>query len=658
MLTIPNIITSVENKNSLVLDEHAKNGIFARNEKGQLKKHSGGFSVVFPYETTEGEKWAFRCWHGNVGISRKRYQTISEAIKNANLSFLCQFQYIDKGICVDGIIYPTTRMRWIDGLTIKNYICQNKESKDLLVGLANNFLEMCKTMHSKSLAHGDLQHGNILVDKNHKLFLVDYDSFYCPELKGEADTVTGLVDYQHPSRSKNKYTSEKIDYFSELIIYLSILAIAENPTLVDKYKVENADRLLFCKEDYTDLKASAIYKDISALSSKCKLLLDILEEYLNKTTLDELEPFDVLYAKRTTKPQIVSFECASKKAKVCVGQKILFKWETKDATQVFFNDKLVSGNFFEWTEKNVGINKYVLKASNGFAEDTRVLTLEAVRPASISLRTSSKVIHSNSKENVVISWDVKDAQKVFLDYGYISEEVSAQGKETFTPNETTTYTILAIGHDTTTTSTKSIEVVVAEEAQIMFDVNPKYAFRGTPVVLSWSVRHAKKVVLEGHGEQEFTGEKDICFDKDRAFTLTIRDAFGEKKKTVEITEIPLPQIKCISIPTPVYNINIKIKMPHVYIDAQRFKNKIQPKLSNSISNAKLSNNLLDRFREQLYKHVYDSLPQIKNLENVFGNVNHYQVPSLRLEFIDLFKHYYKKINSARKQVRKSVKVTK
>ena len=241
MPTIPSIRTSVENKDVLVLDYHAKNGTFERDARGRLIAYTGGFSVVFPYRTANGEKWAFRCWHSDIKNTKKRYETISDTIKKANLSFLCEFQYIDKGINVEGNIYPTTRMRWIDGITIKDYICQNRNSKGLLIALADNFLKMTQALHAQSLAHGDLQHGNILVDNNHQLYLVDYDSFYCPQLKGEADTVTGLADYQHPARISNKSVSEKLDYFSELIIYLSILAIAEDPSLVDKYKVADAD---------------------------------------------------------------------------------------------------------------------------------------------------------------------------------------------------------------------------------------------------------------------------------------------------------------------------------------------------------------------------------------------------------------------------------
>ena len=292
MPTIPSIRTSVENKNVLVLDEHAKNGTFRKDARGRLIAYSGGFSVVFPYEAPDGTMWAFRCWHSDINNTQKRYEIISDAIKKANLPFLGEFNYIKEGVNVEGKIYPTTRMRWINGITIKDYICKNKHSKELLNQLAENFLKMTQALHEKSLAHGDLQHGNILVDNNHQLFLVDYDSFYCPKLNGEEDTVTGLPDYQHPARINNKSVSEKLDYFSELIIYLSIRAIAEAPSLVDKYKVEDADRLLFSKEDYLDLKNSAIYADIIALGDDFKDLLSVLERYLKAKSIDLLEPFD------------------------------------------------------------------------------------------------------------------------------------------------------------------------------------------------------------------------------------------------------------------------------------------------------------------------------------------------------------------------------
>ncbi len=290
MPTIPDIRTSIENKNSLVLDSHAQQGVFLKDDKGRLNAYTGGFTVVFPYELNK-EKWALRCWHASMGNVRTRFEIISKVMQSSTASYLSEFMYINEGIVVDGHVYPITRMKWVDGVTLKNYICTNRESKTKLIRLAENFLKIVQDMHRQKFAHGDLQHGNIIVNDKCNLFLIDYDSFYCPELKGAADIIHGLLDYQHPSRRLNKLSTEKLDYFSELIIYLSILGIAEKPSLVDKYKVADSEHLLFTVEDFKNLKQSAIYKDLFNLSGTIDKLLSILVDYLNEINLNNLKPF-------------------------------------------------------------------------------------------------------------------------------------------------------------------------------------------------------------------------------------------------------------------------------------------------------------------------------------------------------------------------------
>lgn len=429
MPTIPNIRTSVENKDVLVLDSHAKNGTFERDARGRLIAYTGGFSVVFPYRTTSGEKWAFRCWHSDIKISKKRYETISDAIKKANLSFLCEFQYIDKGINVEGNIYPTTRMRWIDGMTIKDYICQNRNSKDLLIALADNFLKMTQALHSQALAHGDLQHGNILVDRNHQLYLVDYDSFYCPQLKGEADTVTGLADYQHPARISNKSVSEKLDYFSELIIYLSILAIAEAPSLVDKYKVADADRLLFSKEDFVDIKNAPIYKDIYSLGNEFSRMLAVLEDFLGHGSIDDLVPFEscLLYQK-------VSFTVSTTKA-VRNTQSIELVWDVPFDADIF----LRKGNdiAIQQCEKH-GTFTTTLSESTTFELSIKTFDGQVIKKGiAIAVFDECEIEFTADKYYVFptipvkLSWKVKNAKKVWLE----DEEIASSGTRIIEPKK-------------------------------------------------------------------------------------------------------------------------------------------------------------------------------------------------------------------------------
>ena len=54
-------------------------------------------------------------------------------------------------------------------------------------------------MQRAEFAHGDLQHGNVLVDQEGQLRLVDFDSVWIPQLQGQpAPTESGHPNYQPP----------------------------------------------------------------------------------------------------------------------------------------------------------------------------------------------------------------------------------------------------------------------------------------------------------------------------------------------------------------------------------------------------------------------------------------------------------------------------
>lgn len=437
MPTIPSIRTSIENKSVLVLDEHAKNGTFERDARNRLIAYTGGFSVVFPYKTSDGKKWAFRCWHSDVSNSKKRYETIAKAIRQAQLDFLCDFDYIEKGINVEGVIYPTTRMRWVEGITIKDYIYQNKDSKKTLKSLAENFLKMTHALHEQSLAHGDLQHGNILVDDSHNLHLVDYDSFYCPKLKGEPDTVTGLPDYQHPSRLGSKSVSEKLDYFSELIIYLSILAIAENPSLADKYKIKDADRLLFSKDDFKDITNSQVYNDIKSLGKDFVELLNILESYLEQNDINELAPFEIALQENK-----ISFRASATKA-VRNTQSINITWNVPFEAEVFFTN--VGKEEPQECQKSGNINTTLAETStfelNVKSKDgqhiKKQICVEVFDECEITFKADKYFVFP--KVPVILSWNVKHAKTVWLN----DEVVNCSGEKMVEPSKATSYIISA-----------------------------------------------------------------------------------------------------------------------------------------------------------------------------------------------------------------------
>lgn len=431
---MPNVLDIIQSVQvpQLIKDKYISRGTPVLDNYGRPIHYTGGFAIVFPF-MLNGEKWAFRCWSADIGNVEKRLHTLSSKLDKLQLPFFCDFAYEPIGIIINGEVYPTTRMQWVEGKGIKEYICEHRTEANILNKLAADFMEMCKTLHQHKIAHGDLQHGNIFVADDGAIYLIDYDSMYLPALQGEKDIIAGLPDYQHPKRKENKIASEKIDYFSELIIYLSIRAIAEEPSLVDKYQIEDADRLLFTKEDYGDIKHSQIYRDIFSLGEDFKDLLKILDGYLKESDINNLCPF---------------FE-------VLVANKVLF---TASAEKAIRNKHTVVLNWIVPFEAVVTLSSPQLnllktcnlegKYNTILEDDTDfVLSIETKDRQHIEKDVSIKVFDEciiDFKADkyyifpsipVVLSWKVTNGKSVMLD----SEPIAAEGKQVVMPRKATSY---------------------------------------------------------------------------------------------------------------------------------------------------------------------------------------------------------------------------
>ena len=432
MPTIPSIRTSVENKSVLILDEHAKNGTFRRDAKGRLIAYTGGFSVVFPYEASDGTKWAFRCWHSDIGDMHQRMQCLSEELRKKKLPYFCEFEYVERGIVVDGDIFPTTRMKWIEGENIKSYICSHRDKKTLKK-LADDFLKMCETLHANHIAHGDLQHENILVDTKGKLYLVDYDSVYLPAMGKQKDIIVGKPDYQHPQRKHNKWATERLDYFSELIIYLSIRAMAEDLSLIDKYNVENSECLLFKKEDFDDWGNAKIVDEIKSIGNEFEDLLNILTDYLNHKDINDLELFTkLLYAKNV--------EFTTSATKIVKGkQTVEISWNIQGSTKTILSTDQKCKRIIQ--ETPCGSYKTKLKETTTFFltivkgdySFQKSITVEVFEESKITFKADKLFVFPQVP--ILLSWKVKHAKHVWLG----DEEVRENDKKKVKQDKATTY---------------------------------------------------------------------------------------------------------------------------------------------------------------------------------------------------------------------------
>ena len=432
MPTIPSIRTSVENKDVLVLDEHSKRGTFLRDKRNRLISYSGGFTAVFPYLASNGEKWAFRCWHSDIGDVRQRMQTLSKELQKIDIPYFCDFEYVEQGLVVDGEIVPITRMKWVEGQNLKKYICSHRDKRKLSK-LAEDFMKMCETLHARHIAHGDLQHENIIVDEKGKLALVDYDSVYMPIMGEQDDIVIGKPDYQHPHRKNNKIATERLDYFSELVIYLSIRAMAEDLTLIDKYKVEDSESLLFTKEDFDDWKNAPIVNEIKTLGHEFQDLLDILANYILHQDINDLEPFaQILFAKNV--------EFVTEATKIVKDKQIVkISWNVKDSTKAIlstdsgYKERLKEASNFTYETKLKETTIFYLTIVKDSFTLQKSIMVQVFEESKITFKADKLFVFPQIP--ILLSWKVKHAKQVWLN----DEHVRLNDKKTVKQDKATTY---------------------------------------------------------------------------------------------------------------------------------------------------------------------------------------------------------------------------
>ena len=260
-------------------------------EKGvRLIKYSGGFCVVFPYQTA-GKKYAVRCWHAEVSDAKRRTQLIAEALKSANLPYFVGFEFYEDGIMTPLGLQPIVVMDWVEAQSLKKFLAEHIHESNVINEVAENFKKMVADLHTCHFSHGDLQHGNIMVRPDHSLVLVDYDSMYVPTLNGMADEIKGLIGYQHESRWKNEKVSEKADYFSELVIYLSLKALARHPSLWSELNMKDTETLVFSGEDIQSKGKSNIFSILKA-DTELTLLTNRLCDFMAKSSIEELTPLE------------------------------------------------------------------------------------------------------------------------------------------------------------------------------------------------------------------------------------------------------------------------------------------------------------------------------------------------------------------------------
>jgi hypothetical protein len=223
----------------------------------------GSSAVVFQ-ASVEGRPQALRCYIREDASSRDRYSALDAYLAGRNLSpYVSGTTWLDGAITVNRSPWPVLTMDWIDGRTLNEYVdfLVTGSNAAALTTLAGRWRELVALLQRSEFAHGDLQHGNVMVDQDGQLRLVDFDGVWIPQLAGQPPpTEYGHPNYQHPLHHN---WDRWLDTFSALVIYTSLVALSKDPGLW--LALYNSKNLLFAKTDFFPPFKTEAWKQLAAL---------------------------------------------------------------------------------------------------------------------------------------------------------------------------------------------------------------------------------------------------------------------------------------------------------------------------------------------------------------------------------------------------------
>lgn len=236
---------------------------------GLPRPHSGNFADVYQVQGSNGQSWAVKCFTREVHDLQSRYQAISGHLDQNQRPFMVDFHYLEQGIRIRGQWYPILKMRWVEGFRLNEFLAEQVDRPAVLERLTSLTVKLAHELREARMAHGDLQHGNILLVPGSKtgslaLRLIDYDGLFVPSLADKPSGEVGHPNYQHPQRLREGVYNPEVDRFSLLVIYTALRSLrVGGKKLWERH--DNGENLLFREEDFRTPANSKLLPELWAM---------------------------------------------------------------------------------------------------------------------------------------------------------------------------------------------------------------------------------------------------------------------------------------------------------------------------------------------------------------------------------------------------------
>jgi hypothetical protein len=208
---------------------------------------SGSAAVVFR-ATVDGRDQALRFFIREDASEERRYTALGRHFADHGLDdCVAATTWFDNAITVKGHSWPMIQMEWIEGRTLDAYVGHlvGLSNVGALHVLAGGWRHRVQRLQEAEFAHGDLQHGNVLVDTSGALRLVDFDGSWIGRFQGwPPPSETGNPNYQRPDRVWGRW----MDSFPALVIYTGLLAVSRRPDIWAT--LHDGENMLFSGSDF------------------------------------------------------------------------------------------------------------------------------------------------------------------------------------------------------------------------------------------------------------------------------------------------------------------------------------------------------------------------------------------------------------------------
>ena len=165
---------------------------------------TGQNAIVFLMVDTDGRHHALRCFTSAPDDSRDRYLALQHHLLQVGQpTDLAPTSWIDNGVLVGGQPWPVVLMPWIEGrrldVAVEDLLDDDPSRLRVLAAAIHGSVER---LQSLGIAHGDLQHGNIIVGDDLSVTLVDFDGVWVSSAAYPPPMERGHPNYQHPGRDE------------------------------------------------------------------------------------------------------------------------------------------------------------------------------------------------------------------------------------------------------------------------------------------------------------------------------------------------------------------------------------------------------------------------------------------------------------------------